>query len=377
VLHGEDLTDSLAAWLAEGGVAITSYTTLRVCELGRLLEEAEVSPDLCVADEAHYVKNPEAGRTQEARRVLERSDRVALLSGTPMENHPREFLELVRGIRPADAAELEALGIDSVRDGSHAGTFQESTSRLYLRRNQEDVLTELPERLELEDWVDLGPADLAAYHGEVRSRNPMGMRRAVTLGAGEGSAKLARLDELLEEYRAEGRKVLVFSYFLGVLEAVARRPGALEVLSGRLAPAERQALCDRFTEAEGFALLPAQIVAGGVGLNLQAASVVVLCEPQLKPSTEEQAIARAHRMGQTRRVLVHRLLARGTCDETLLELLAGKSELFDAYARESRVADLAPSARRGDEDEAGLSTRMIEAELRRLGEADAAAAPES
>jgi superfamily II DNA or RNA helicase len=364
LLHGEAFEPSLRAWLEEGGVGITSYTTLRVLGLGGLLEEAGARLELCVADEAHYAKNPEAGRTRELRRVLALSERGAILSGTPMENHPREFLELVRGLRPAGDGALEGLGLEEVRDGSRAGAFAEASARLYLRRNQEDVLTELPERLEVEEWVEPGAGELAAYREEVQRGNAMGMRRAVTMGAGGESSKLARLDELLAVYREEGRKVLVFSYFLDVLHEVARRPGAVEVLSGALDPAARQALCDRFQAGEGFALLPAQIVAGGVGLNLQAASVVVLCEPQLKPSTEEQAIARAHRMGQTRRVLVHRLLARGTCDEVLLELVAGKAALFDAYARQSRVADLAPAARDGSEAEVGR--RLVEVEQRRL-----------
>ncbi|MGC3955321.1 MAG: C-terminal helicase domain-containing protein [Propionicimonas sp.] len=115
-------------------------------------------------------------------------------------------------------------------------------------------------------------------------------------------------------------------------------------LTGAVPPTERQAVVDAFTEHQGPAVLLAQIQAAGIGLNLQAASVVVLCEPQLTPSSEEQAIARAHRMGQLRPVQVHRLLAVDTVDERITDLLAGKRADFDAYARRSDLAEAAHAA---------------------------------
>lgn len=367
LLYGDEFEENLARWIGSGGVAITSYATLRSADLGAVLETRGEGVDLCVADEAHYIKNPAAGRTQAVRRVLERSSYAALLSGTPMENHPREFLELIDSIRERDARELRGMDLDLDGGRGGAARFHSAVSKIYLRRNQEDVLTELPERLEVEEWVDLSPEGLSAYRAQVAQRNFMGMRQAATLGAdGETSSKLERLEELLEEHRASGRKVLVFSYFLDVLAAVAKRFGAVGTISGKLGPHEKQELCDTFQAMDGHAILLSQIVAGGVGLNLQAASVVVLCEPQTKPSTESQAIARAHRMGQTRRVLVHRLLARGTCDEPLVQILAQKSELFDAYARKSLVKEASPEA-----TETSVAKFVMEAEAARHAEVEA------
>jgi hypothetical protein len=91
-------------------------------------------------------------------------------------------------------------------------------------------------------------------------------------------------------------------------------------------------------------VLVAQIQAGGVGLNIQAASVVIICEPQWNPAIEEQAIARAHRMGQVRRVDVHRLLAEHSVDQQMLELTAAKRAEFDEYARPSDLASATPDA---------------------------------
>jgi SNF2 family DNA or RNA helicase len=85
-------------------------------------------------------------------------------------------------------------------------------------------------------------------------------------------------------------------------------------------------------------VLPAQIISGGTGVNIQSASVVIICETHLKPSTETQAISRAYRMGQTRNVLVYRLLAEDTADERIMEILEEKKRLFHAFAEQSEAA---------------------------------------
>ena len=115
-------------------------------------------------------------------------------------------------------------------------------------------------------------------------------------------------------------------------------------LTGSVPPVKRQELVDDFSQRRGAAVLVSQIQAGGVGLNIQAASVVILTEPQWKPSTEEQAIARCHRMGQARPVDVHRLLAEESVDQRMLEVLSYKASLFDEYVRHSDLKDSSPDA---------------------------------
>jgi SNF2 family DNA or RNA helicase len=104
-----------------------------------------------------------------------------------------------------------------------------------------------------------------------------------------------------------------------------------------------------------------------VGLNMQAASVVVLCEPQVKPTLEDQAVARAHRMGQLRHVQVHRLLTVDSVDQRMLDILGTKTRLFDAYARRSDLAESAPEA--VDISEQSLARRIVEEEQQRLAAA--------
>lgn len=99
-------------------------------------------------------------------------------------------------------------------------------------------------------------------------------------------------------------------------------------------------------------------------MNMQAASVVILCQPQVKPTTEAQAIARAHRMGQLRTVQVHRLLIQDSVDQRMLEILDSKARLFDEYARRSEVADTSPEAI--DISEVSLTREVVAKEQERL-----------
>lgn len=240
---------------------------------------------------------------------------------------------------------------------------------------EDDVLTELPDKIETESWVQLSDTDEAQYASAVSSRNLMAMRQAAFSAL--SAAKLERLQELVEEAAEDGMKVVVFSYFLGVLKLAqsALGPAVAGTITGSIPPAVRQQLIDEFTRRPGHAVLLGQVEAGGVGLNMQAASVVILTEPQWKPSTEEQAIARAHRMGQVRMVQVHRLLAKGSIDERIREIQQGKSLLFDEFARKSEAkeadsrsvekADHRPEVL--DDESVPVEQRVLLAERYRLG----------
>ena len=138
--------------------------------------------------------------------------------------------------------------------------------------------------------------------------------------------------------------MVVFSFFRQVIDDVCALVGGAPQITGSTSAVERQRLIDQFTSDASCNVLVSQVDAGGLGINLQAAQVVVLMEAQFKPSTEWQAIARVHRMGQSRTVLVHRLLARGTIEERLVDLIDSKTQLFEAYANDSSVRDMSAMA---------------------------------
>ncbi|MBT2235297.1 DEAD/DEAH box helicase [Nonomuraea sp. NEAU-A123] len=353
-LHGGERDTALAEWLERGGVAVTTFDGLQ------RLDGAPAEVGMLVVDEAHYVKNPEARRSKAVAAWCGRVERVLFMTGTPMENRVEEFRNLVGHLQPALRAQVR--GSDAA---AGAQAFRRAVAPVYLRRNQEDVLTELPDLVHVDEWEELSAADADAYREAVAAGNFMAMRRAA-YAVPDKSAKLERLRELVDEAAGSGLKIVVFSYFRDVLTAVrdALGPAVHGPLSGDLRPERRQETVDAFSAVPGHAVLLAQIQAGGVGLNLQAASVVIICEPQVKPTMESQAVARAHRMGQVRRVQVHRLLSPGGVDERMLKILHAKTVLFDAYARRSDLAESAPDAI--DVSEQALARQIVEEEQARL-----------
>ncbi|MFE7368325.1 DEAD/DEAH box helicase [Streptomyces anulatus] len=358
-VHGAERSEAFADWRETGGVAVTTFDALHLLPEGAA---TEVRPGMLVVDEAHFVKNPEARRSRAVAGWAEHVERVLFLTGTPMENRVEEFRSLVRQLRP----EL-APSVSGTHGAAGSRAFRRAVAPAYLRRNQVDVLAELPALVQVDEWEEFGPEDRAAYRDAVASGRFMRMRRAA-YAVPESSAKLERLRELVDEARETGLKAVVFSYFREVLATVgdALGPDVFGPLSGNVPPARRQELVDAFSAADGHAVLLSQIQAGGTGLNMQAASVVILCEPQVKPTLEHQAVARAHRMGQVRPVQVHRLLATDSVDQRLVELLARKDRLFDAYARRSDLAETTPDA--VDVSDAALARCIVEEEQRRLAD---------
>ncbi|GAA3975183.1 hypothetical protein GCM10022384_26850 [Streptomyces marokkonensis] len=380
VLHGPDRHDAFADWKERGGVAVTTFDALRGFPAPGAGEIA-----LLVVDEAHSVKNPKAKRSQAVALWAESSGRTLFMTGTPMENRVGEFRNLVRML---DGDIANSLGERDALAGSVA--FRNAVAPVYLRRNQEDVLTELPSLQRTDEWEELSASDEEAYREAVRAGNFMAMRRAAYTRP-EKSAKLGRLREIVREAGENGQKSVVFSHFKDVLGVVERALATQSTesteptesiestettdgvpvfgpLTGSVPAGRRQQIVDDFAGVAGPAVLLAQIQAAGVGLNMQAASVVVICEPQVKPTTEHQAVARAHRMGQVRPVRVYRLLATGGVDERLVRMLEAKTRLFDAYARRSAVAEASPDA--VDVSDTELARRIVEEEQARLGTAD-------
>lgn len=353
VLHGQDKTSAATTWVRRGGIAVTTFETLP-----SLSEVWSQTDDLqaVVIDEAHFIKNPTARRTRLSRALIDRCPHALLLTGTPIENRLEEFENLISYLQPEL---VSGVGVYAPM------AFPRLVAPAYLRRNQEDVLQELPERIDVDECLPMSSADFNEYAQAVHAGNFMAMRRAAMV-SGQPSSKVQRLLEIVAEARANHRKVIIFSFFRDVLTAVLKQLDG-EVygpLNGSVPARERQRMVDAFTKDEPGAVLVSQITAGGVGLNIQAGSVVILCEPQVKPSMESQAIARAHRMGQTQTVQVHRLLSDQGVDKRMVEILLEKQQIFDEYARVSHTANTTPEAM--DVTEVALATQIIAEERERL-----------
>jgi SNF2 family DNA or RNA helicase len=366
---------ALRSDLAGHDLIVTNYALLR-----RDLEAwRDVALRALVLDEAQNVKNPDAAVTRAAASLTARH-RLAL-TGTPLENRALDLWSIMEIVNPGYLGSRRAFveRFDRADTPPHRRTLLAARLRpVMLRRLKQAVAPELPERIEERRDCELTPGQRRLYLAEAqRSRallaklgdSPEALRRhrihvlaALTrlrqicchpvLGGGKaglGSGKFEALVELLEPLLAEGHKVLVFSQFVGCLRllaaALAERAMPHHMLTGETV--RRGAVVAAFEQDQRACVFLLSLKAAGTGLNLTAASYVVLFDPWWNPAVEAQAIDRTHRIGQDQTVIAYRLVARGTIEEKIWELQQRKAALVrdvlgeDGFGRALTRDDLA------------------------------------
>ncbi|MDQ1138016.1 SNF2 family DNA or RNA helicase [Microbacterium sp. SORGH_AS 1204] len=346
---------SIADAAAGAHVVVTSYALFRLEQE----QYAEVAWSGLVLDEAQQIKNP-SSRGYRAARALA-VPFTLVITGTPMENNLLELWALVSLVAPGllgtreSFTELYRTPIEKRFDGERLDLLRRRIRPFLLRRTKELVAAELPPKQETVLEVTLHPAHRKLYdrrfHRE-RQRllglldadadgNRFAIFRSLTMlrqlaldpalvDEGEApSAKLDALEELLVEAAAEGHRVLVLSQFTRFLRAARQRCTEAGLASGYLdgTTTDRQAEIDRFRDGDDPAFF-VSLKAGGVGLNLVEADYVVLLDPWWNPAVEDQAIDRAHRIGQTRPVIVYRLVSADTVEQKVVALREAKADLF-------------------------------------------------
>ncbi|SES45785.1 Superfamily II DNA or RNA helicase, SNF2 family [Streptomyces sp. yr375] len=349
--------------LADGEFVLTTYGTLRL-DPGRL---REVPWGLVVADEAQHVKNPYSA-TARALRTIGARARVAL-TGTPVENNLSELWAILDWTTPGLLGALGAFRTRYARavEGGGDPTAAERLARLVapflLRRRKSDpgIAPELPPKTETDHAVTLTKEQAGLYEAVVRETlaaiaeaDDMARRglivklltglkqicnhpaqylkeeRPTTAGR---SGKLDLLDELLDALLAEGASVLIFTQYVRLArlleQHLAVRGVPTQFLHGGTPVAEREAMVRRFQDGEVPVFL-LSLRAAGTGLNLTRAEHVVHYDRWWNPAVEAQATDRAYRIGQTRPVQVHRLIAEGTIEDRIADMLRRKRDLADA-----------------------------------------------
>lgn len=356
-IYGRDRKDALKSWIDNGGVAVTTFETVAFFDLDDAFRFSTL-----IVDEAHYIKNPEAKRTINLRKLSRHADRLLFMTGTALENKVDEMIALIRLLKPRIAAQIKDIAFMS-----SASQFRDRIAPVYYRRKREDVLTELPELIESREWCVMSAQEEVVYENAVLSRRYADARRVSwNVSDIRYSCKAQRLHEIVEEATSDNRKIIIFSFFLDTTRKVSELLGerCMTPISGSIQPQQRQEIIDAFNEAPPGAVLVSQIQSGGTGLNIQSASVVVICEPQLKPSIESQAISRAYRMGQSRNVLVYRLLCENSVDEKITDMLEQKQAVFNAFADKSVAA---AAQKEIEVDEKGFGD-IIKEEIERIKE---------
>jgi superfamily II DNA or RNA helicase len=344
-----------------------------IISYGLLQRESDILKDVhwhsIVADEAQALKNPLAKRTKAAFAL--KSDFKIITTGTPIENNLTELWSLFRFINPGLLGNIKRFGerfllpIENANEDPQAA--RKASQRLrtliqpfILRRMKNQVLTELPSRTEINIRVEMSPKERDFYEalrlnaidnisqndqqanaGEqrikmlaelVKLRQACCHPRLVVAETDIPSAKLAALDELLEELKLNNHKALIFSQFVGHLQLIKHHIEAkgfsYQYLDGSTPQKQRQKRVNAFQSGEGDIFL-ISLKAGGSGLNLTAADYVIHMDPWWNPAVEDQASDRAHRMGQTRPVTIYRLITQDTIEQKIVALHQHKRDLAD------------------------------------------------
>ncbi|GEM_PF-6061311 len=339
-IRGQSGSASISTWMKQGGIVITSYESLK------WFPDFKEPLGACIVDEAQYIKNPIAQRSKNCSRIMSQSKVAVSMTGTPIENNLEEFLNIFSATKKDSGRDLKALMLES----DEAARFAASIQSLYLRRTKQDVLTELPALNVTVEAVELEESEKIQHMEDIENNNVHFMRLRQNLNDPSlcGKSKLKRVEALLEEYRQNQRNVIIFSYFLEPIAWLQTLISECYIIHGGVTDVGRQKVIDRFStplsDNEPGRVMFAQIKSGGVGLNIQAASAVILLEPQFNPAVELQAISRVHRMGQRRSVDVHRMICVDSIEEILLERLYQKQEIMDLYADDSYLKHLSPDA---------------------------------
>jgi SNF2 family DNA or RNA helicase len=211
--HGATRDAAFHDWQEAGGILVTSFQ-----QAEHLLARNHPSIGFVVVDEAHAVKNPGARRTKVVLSLTDRASRVLLMSGTPMENRAAEFIALADLADPDQGARLRRQFGDGSTAHRDAAAFRDMIGDLYLRRNQDEVLTELPDIIPVDVPIELGENEYLACKRALADGNLSGARIGLTTGNDKRSAKMERLREIIGECRDSQKKVLVFSQFRRVLD---------------------------------------------------------------------------------------------------------------------------------------------------------------
>ncbi|MCR4740366.1 MAG: DEAD/DEAH box helicase [Lachnospiraceae bacterium] len=334
LIHGSFAEAALEKWIAAGGAAVTNYEMMK-----KIIDsiDEKMTLNMLIIDEAHYIKNPDAKRTGYIRRLENEAKRILMMTGTPLENRVDEMCSLIDFIRPDMSKEIRGLA-----QMSNVPKFREVLAPFYLRRTREQVLKELPQIEEKQEWCMMTPEDTAFYREDLINRDFAGMRKVSFRQPDlSTSAKGQRLKELCEEAADDHRKIVIYSFFRETVEKASEmfKERCAGIICGDTPILERQTIIDHFTDSDNKDILICQVQSGGTGLNIQAASIVIFCEPQIKPSLTNQAISRVYRMGQVRNVLVLHLLCEDTVDEAMLKRLSEKQLEFDTFADRSAMGE--------------------------------------
>ncbi|MDR1323554.1 MAG: DEAD/DEAH box helicase, partial [Candidatus Margulisbacteria bacterium] len=346
---------------ANYNIVITSYALLR----NDLAHYSGQQFDYLVLDEAQYIKNPKTGIAK-AVKCLQTRWRLAL-TGTPIENSLSELWSIFDFLMPGF---LSSLSFFRAMYNDEPERVRKKIHPFILRRAKTEVLTDLPPKNEIDSFCELLPEQEALYLKvlQAQKRELLSALRATDINKMQlnilagllklrqvcchpalvkderlivESAKFNQFKELTAEILANGSKVIVFSQFVEMLSIMRKYLDDEKIKYAYLdgATKDRQRLIDDFNADAKTPVFLCSLKAGGVGINLTSANYVIIYDPWWNPAVEQQAMDRAHRIGQTKEVFVYKLITKGTVEEKILALQKKKKSLIDAVITSDAAAE--------------------------------------
>lgn len=372
--HGSGRIGS-PSMLKEYPVVITSYSMI----INDQYLFNKIQWGITILDEASLIKNPESER-KIALNGLESLIKIAM-TGTPVENSLIDLWSIADYVYPGYLGDKAAFttkyvskNIEQSLETGALAQLRDEVSFIMLRRKKEDVLDSLPEKIDIHQALTMHEGEAALYEekrNEILNdpnkgsganalklimdlrmytthpllRKPDELHLATLSELREQSYKFNRMLELLREISVKKEKVLIFTEYLNMIDTLKRILEALyhtevRTIDGRIATADRQINIDRFSEAEGFAVMVLNPKTAGMGLNITAANHVIHYTRQWNPALEQQASARAYRNGQKKGVNIYYLYYADTIEEVIDERLRSKMMLSGEVITETETENM-------------------------------------
>ena len=358
--EGKDKREEALRDIESKDVIITTYNLLK-----RDLEEyKKINFDYCFIDEAQAIKNPDSQNSEAVKEVS--SEYKFALTGTPMENSLMELWSIFDFVMPGylyDRKRFTVRYYKKLNEGEEVLSEIHSLIKPFiLRRKKKDVIKELPDKIEKMHLVDLGEEQKKVY--SIYANNALSIMEKKQDAEEFNKSKIEILSyitklrqlaldpsvtindymgesaKILNQGIEEGHKILVFSQFTSVLKNISSRLKEEKIsfsyLDGSVSSKKRINMVNEFNEGENSVFL-ISLKAGGTGLNLTSADIVIHFDPWWNPAVENQATDRAHRMGQKNVVEVIKLIAKGTIEEKVVALQEEKKELISKIIEEGEL----------------------------------------
>lgn len=337
-------------------VLLTTYGTLKNDEKAY----ENLSFDYCIIDEAQNIKNPSAQATLSVKNIKSRCN--IALTGTPIENNLMELWSIFDFVMPGYLFTKDRFRERFILDESNLSELKYLITPFILRRLKEEVLSELPEKLEKKYLVEMKGKQKQLYSFYVNAiKNQLNENKSSEKSGRDkinlfayltklreicldpsivvpdykgGSSKLTVVREIVKDASESGKKILLFSQFTSVLQKIEEDFKKEDIsylyLDGGTSAKDRVERVKKFNDDSNIKVFLISLKAGGVGLNLTSASVVIHFDPWWNPAVEDQATDRAHRFGQENKVEVIKLVAKDTIEEKIVLMQEDKRELIQS-----------------------------------------------